>query len=123
MALGERVDVLRAVQQPSYAARFTDEQWHELIRDPIWGELVGEMPEVVEPLIARYGERMPGFARVQLLADRNDPEAPQVRGVSAPPPGGPAVALDTGDLAVLGKKQPRIQGLGVVTGVGRYVQS
>jgi CO/xanthine dehydrogenase Mo-binding subunit len=123
MALGERVDVLRAVQQPSYAARFTDEQWHELIRDPIWGELVGEMPEVVEPLIARYGERMPGFARVLLQADRNDPEAPQVGGGGGAAPGGAVAARDADELAVLGKKQPRIQGLGIVTGVGRYVQS
>src|SRR5919202_3159935 len=99
MALTERVDVLRAVQQPSYAARFTDEQWHELVRDPIWGELVGEMPEVVEPLIARYGAQMPGYARVQLQANRNDPEAPQVGGGGSAAAGGAAVALDTSELA------------------------
>src|SRR5262249_59917400 len=116
MALGERVDVLRAVQQPSYAARFSTEEWLELVRDPLWGELVGEMPEIVAPLIARYGASMPGYARVQLQANRNDPEAPQTGGGGGTgAAGGPSVALDTSEFAVLGKKQPPIQRLRVVT--------
>jgi CO/xanthine dehydrogenase Mo-binding subunit len=122
MALGERVDVLRAVQQPSYAARFSTEEWLELVRDPLWGDLVGEMPEIVAPLIARYGASMPGYARVQLQANRNDPEAPQTGGGGAAA-GGASGSLDTSEFAVLGKKQPRVQGLGIVTGIGHYVQN
>src|SRR5688572_28790010 len=102
MATGERVDVLRAVQQPGYAARFTDEQWLDLVRDPLWGELVGEMPEAVAPLVARYGARIPGFARVLTQDD-----------------GGAAES----EFKVIGKSRPRVQGLGIVTGTGRYVQN
>ncbi|HZU07478.1 MAG TPA: xanthine dehydrogenase family protein molybdopterin-binding subunit [Chloroflexota bacterium] len=121
MAVSERVDVLRAVQQPSYAARLTDEQWAELARDPLWGELVGEMPEIVAPLLRRYGSRIPGYARVQLQANRNDPEAPDVGAQGAV--GGGAVFQPDGQFAVIGKSRPRIQGIGVVTGQGRYVQN
>src|SRR5438309_1080626 len=48
--VAERVDVLRAVQQPGYAARFTNDQWQELVRDPLWADLAGEMPEVLAVL-------------------------------------------------------------------------
>lgn len=122
MATGERVDVLRAVQQPGYAARITDEQWLDLVRDPLWGELVGEMPEAVAPLVARYGARIPGFARLQQQANRNDPEAADL-GTGGGAGVGGASSAPAEDFTVVGKSRPRIQGIGIVTGTGRYVQN
>jgi CO/xanthine dehydrogenase Mo-binding subunit len=120
--VAERVDVLRAVQQPGYAARFTNDQWQELVRDPLWADLAGEMPELLAPLVARYGDRMPGYARVLGQANRNDPEASDTgQGAAGGRSSGPLVADD--ELAVLGKSQPRMQSIGIVTGQASYIQN
>ena len=52
------IDALRVAQDPAYAASLTDEQWRRLALDPAWDELVGEFHELVEPVIARYGEKL-----------------------------------------------------------------
>lgn len=91
------VDVLRAVQDESYAAELTQEQWDELVRDPLFHEISADIPELTAPILARFG------------AD----------GVSAR--SNPSLAVT--DFAVIGKKQVRTHGLGVVTGVGKYSEN
>ncbi len=95
--MAKQVDMLRAIQDPSYAAQLTPEQWSELTQSPQWNEIAAENPELVAPLLARYGNY--GGAR-----------APQAA---------PAAAAFT----TIGKRVPRIHGLGIVTGLGRYVEN
>ncbi|MBI4578673.1 MAG: xanthine dehydrogenase family protein molybdopterin-binding subunit [Planctomycetes bacterium] len=97
-----KTDVVRAVQDPRYAAGLSDPEWQALRASPEWDELIGEWPELAAPFIDRHANRLSTFR----------PTAFQVQ---APQAGGP--------FEVLGKRIPRIQGLGVVTGIGRYVQN
>ena len=96
-----KVDALRVVQDPAYAASLTDSQWHALTDDPAWDELVGEFEEMTAPVMELYAAKL-GMA------------APQ----AATPP--PAQAEQFG---VIGKRVPRLHGLGVVTNLGKYTQN
>src|SRR6266508_6666800 len=44
-----RVDAVRVVQDPAYAAGLTDEDWSALAQDPAWQEMVGEQSEGSAP--------------------------------------------------------------------------
>lgn len=99
-----RLDALRVVQDAAYAASLTDVEWHALAQDPIWHEMVGEFAEMVAPVLARYGDRL----GVGTAAQVTPPAPPQ------PGPGG---------FEVIGKRVPRIHGLGVVTSMGQYVEN
>jgi CO/xanthine dehydrogenase Mo-binding subunit len=97
------VDALRVVQDPAYAASLTDAQWRALAGDPTWDELVGEFHEMVAPVLELYAQRM------------GEP-APQAR-AAAPAPARPE------QFQVIGKRVPRLHGLGVVTNLGQYTQN
>jgi len=99
-----RIDAVRVVQDPSYAASLTDEQWRVLALDPSWDELVGEFHEMVAPVIARYG------AKLGIPAPQTPPAARQ--------PTTPA----SGTFSVVGRRVPRLHGLGIVTPLGRYTE-
>jgi hypothetical protein len=45
-----KVDALRVVQDPRYAASLSDAHWRALINDPTWNELVGEYHEMTAPV-------------------------------------------------------------------------
>lgn len=102
--MAKQVDVLRAVQDEHYAAQMTPEQWSELTQSPQWNELVAESPELVAPLIAKFGN--------YVLVSGN--------GGEKTPASAPAAATT---FNVLGKRIPRVHGLGIVTGLGKYVQN
>ena len=112
--MSEKVDALRVVQEPAYAASLTEEQWHGLALDPAWDELVGEHHEMVAPVLALYAQNL-------------GVPAPQVVRTSAPAPARPAVEPAVADTAetfqVIGKRVPRLHGLGIVTNLGQYVEN
>jgi xanthine dehydrogenase molybdenum-binding subunit len=98
----ERIDALRVAQDPAYAASLSDADWRVLSLDPEWNELVGEFHEMVAPLLALYGDKL-GLP------------APRTRRAKAP-------ALQE-DFRVVGRRVPRLHGLGVVTNLGQYTQN
>ena len=101
-----RVDALRVVQDPAYAAALSGEQWRLLISDPVWNQLVSEHHELVAPVLARYG------------AELGLPEPTGVR---------PDVAVanpwPAKQYRVIGKPAARLHGIGVVTSTGQYTQN
>ena len=109
--MSEKVDALRVVQEPAYAASLTDEQWRALTLDPDWDELVGEHHEMVAPVLELYARNL-GMP------------APQVVRTAAAAPASAAPAADTAEqFQVIGKRVPRLHGLGIVTNLGQYVQN
>ncbi len=98
--MAKQVDVLRAVQDTAYAAQITEEQWNELIQDPLWRDLAAEVPELTAPLYARFGLQAGG---------------------NGTPQSNPTLAASA--LTVVGKRTPRTHGIGIVTGVGRYTEN
>ncbi len=98
------VDAIRIVQDPAYAASLSDEEWNSLSTNPEWNELVGEYPEMVEPVIEQYA----GALNVPLPR--------------TPPPSATQAATDQDSFQVIGRRIPRLHGLGVVTDLGEYVQ-
>ncbi|MBI4458740.1 MAG: xanthine dehydrogenase family protein molybdopterin-binding subunit, partial [Acidobacteria bacterium] len=99
-----RVDALRVVQDPAYAASLTEAHWQALAGDPTWNELVGEYHELVAPVLALYAQNL-GMP------------ASQPGRSTAPPPAAPE------EFQVVGKRVPRLHGLGIVTNVGQYAQN
>lgn len=100
--MAKQVDVLRAIQDERYAAQLTPEQWTELTQSPQWHELVAESPELVAPFAAKHG-----------LAGSNG------SGGLRAPQAAPATAAYT----TIGTRVPRVNGLGIVTGLGKYVEN
>ncbi len=102
-----KVDPVRVVQDPAYAAGLTSAHWKLLAEDPEWNEMVGESPEMVEPVLALYAQRMEQAAP-QALSGAGEAEAETDS--SAP-------------FQVVGKRVPRLHGLGVVTAIGQYTEN
>lgn len=94
-----KIDALQAVLDEKYASQITQEQWNELSRDPVWRDLAAEVPELTAPLMERFGLHGNG---------------------NGSPASNPTLAVDT--FNVVGKRMPRIQGVGVVTSIGKYTQ-
>lgn len=101
-----KVDLLRVVQDPAFAAGLNSEQWRAVATDPAWNELVSEHHELAAPVMARYS------AELGLPLPR--PMHPQAAAAAPAPP--PA-------FRVIGKPAPRVHGIGVVTNQGRYTQN
>src|SRR5579864_814110 len=95
-----RIDILRAVTDPTYAGTLTPEDWFEISQAHEFQQMVAEQRELVEPVLAN----IPGFG--QQLA----------------PGAAPAPAVLNGPYNVVGTKAPRIQGLGIVSGLGQYTE-
>jgi len=95
--MANKVDVLQAVQDASYASELTQEQWSELVQDPLFQEISAEVPELTAPLYARFG------------ANGGSPRANS--------------SLEVTSFTVIGTKQVRTHGIGIVTGVGRYSEN
>lgn len=98
-----KVDALRVVQDPAYAASLTQTHWHALKADPIWNEMVGEQHELVAPVLDLYAAEL-GIG---------------VPAAAAPPP----PSTDSEQFRVIGKRVPRVQGMGVVTHLGQYTEN
>ncbi|HBY96806.1 MAG TPA: hypothetical protein DEP84_23140 [Chloroflexi bacterium] len=100
MSTKGHVDVWRVLLKPDYAAHLTDGQWRELANDPDWREAEVEFPQLMDELYARFGSKVPGY------------------GTGSSGAANPSLAVD--ELSVLGKGHRHVQGMGVVTGVGKY---
>ncbi len=100
----EKVDPLRVVQDPAYAASLTEAHWRALTNDPVWHEMIGEFHEMTAPVLGLYAMQL---------------GLPAPRPVSTTPP--PATQPD--QFQVIGKRVPRLHGLGVVTNLGQYTQN
>src|SRR2546426_12484979 len=111
----QKVDALRVVQDPAYAASLTETQWRDLTNDPVWSELVGEFHEMTAPVITLYAAQL-GQAAPR---PQTPPRAPAAR-----PPAQPAPPANTPQqFDVIGKRVPRLHGLGVVTNLGQYTEN
>jgi CO/xanthine dehydrogenase Mo-binding subunit len=99
-----KVDPMRVVQDPAYAAGLSDDHWRALAADPAWDEMLGEHHEMVAPVLALYAQRMGGAATQAAK---------------------PAAAVDVSpqQFDVIGKRVPRLHGLGVVSNLGQYTQN
>src|SRR5919201_4780132 len=104
MVATRRIDSLRVAQDPAYAAGLSHDDWYNLAQNPDWQQMLAEQPELVSGVLATHGHKLPGFRMAQL----------QPGLLPQPAPGGP--------FNVIGKPVPRVQGMGVVTGVGQYTE-
>jgi len=95
--MANTVDVLRALQDQSYAADLTQEQWSQLVQDPVFHEIAADVPELAAPLFARFGDKVAGSGSNPSLAVASN--------------------------GVVGTDAVRTHGIGVVTGVGRYTEN
>jgi CO/xanthine dehydrogenase Mo-binding subunit len=96
------IDALRVAQDTRYAASLTTEEWASVAHSPEWLQLVAEQHELVAATLQKYATSIPGYSQVVV------------------PPTAPAVL--NGPYTVVGKKVPRVHGLGIVTGLGQYTE-
>src|SRR3989442_8562078 len=113
MNANSKVDALRVATDPAYATSLAPSDWLALSQDPDWQRMVGEQAELVAPILAGFGDKTPGFA------DFQPRRVPGLAQVLAPP----VIPLPGPPFSVIGKKVPRVQGLGVVTGLGQYTEN
>ncbi|TME38405.1 MAG: xanthine dehydrogenase family protein molybdopterin-binding subunit [Chloroflexi bacterium] len=92
------LDALRVLQDPTYAATLTAEEWEALSTNAEWRHLAEEYADVV-----RQAVEVPTMAQI------------------APP--APNLGYQQTDFKVLGTRPPRVQGLGVVSNVGWYTEN
>ena len=100
--MARTIDVLRVAQEASYAASLSAQDWYQLAQMPEWQQLVAEQRELVASVLDTHGNMLPGFFQAQ--------------------PAAPAPQAPSGPFSVIGKPIPRVQGLGIVTGLGQYVE-
>ncbi|HZO26198.1 MAG TPA: xanthine dehydrogenase family protein molybdopterin-binding subunit [Chloroflexota bacterium] len=106
-----RIDVFRVATDPAYAARLTSSDWATLRTDPELQMMIAEQYELVATLLEKHGERL-GYA----------PAAPVRQGAPAPQPAPPVQPPQPQQFKIIGKKIPRLHGLGIVTALGRYTE-
>jgi xanthine dehydrogenase molybdenum-binding subunit len=110
--MAKQVDVVRAIQDSKYADSLSPDQWSAVVTSPDWDLMVGETPEVIAPFIQKYADRLPLPSAV-------------IEGFTGNGNGrhgaNPSLAAAQ-NFSVLGKRVPRVQGPGVVTGLGKYTQ-
>src|SRR5947209_16210233 len=92
------LDALRVVQDPTYAATLSAEEWDALSVTTEWRHLMEEYADVV-----REAVDVPTLAQI------------------APP--APNIGAQQTNFNVLGTRPPRVQGLGVVSNVGWYTEN
>jgi CO/xanthine dehydrogenase Mo-binding subunit len=93
------IDAARIVADPAYAATLTTEEWESLATNSDWAHLLEEYGDVVRASV--------------------DLPMAQI----APPVPGPNLGAQQTQFQHVGKKQLRIQGMGVVTNVGWYTEN
>ncbi len=109
-----KVDAYRVATDAAYAARLSPAEWSTLRHDPEFQAMLVEQSELMSDVLIKYGDRV-GYA----------PAAPVVspRQVTAPAaPAQPAPPEQPQQFQVIGKKVPRVHGLGIVTGLGQYTE-
>ena len=111
MAPHVTVDLYRAVQDAEYARRLNTDQWRELLRAPELAFVLGEHPEWMAAFTAANRDTL---ERLGFLRQGGEGEGSE---------GGPKGIGTKEEYDVIGQRIPRVQGLGVVTGLGRYVEN
>ncbi len=96
-----RIEAVRVAQDASYAASLSDADWYALAQDPDWQLLVAEQSEMLAPVMAVHGHKLPG-------QNGGSPRS------EIPP---------TRPFKIVGTDIARMQGLGVVTNLGQYAQN
>src|SRR5712691_8737007 len=96
------IEAVRVVQDPAYAASLTDSDWKDLASQADWNEMIGEQSELVAPVIAQYGSKLPGGG--------NGGSTPTEIPVFRP-------------FKVIGQDIARVQGYGIVTNQGTYTEN
>src|SRR4051794_29693064 len=93
------IDALRIIQDPTYAASLTAEEWSALAQNAEWTHLVEEYSDVVAQTVG-------GIAPMAQIA-----------------PPAPNLGAQQTQFKYVGTRAPRVQGLGVVSNVGWYTQN
>jgi len=93
------VDAFRTAFDPEYAAQLNDAEWATVVASPDWHILMAENADMMAPVLARFSDRITGFAQTQVTPPRPIPEGP---------------------FQIVGKPAPRMHGFGHVTGFGQY---
>ncbi|HUG05564.1 MAG TPA: xanthine dehydrogenase family protein molybdopterin-binding subunit [Candidatus Limnocylindria bacterium] len=96
-----QIEAVRVAQDPAYAASLSDSDWYALAQDPAWQDMVAEQSELVSDVIAKYGNRMGGGTGASTPTE-----------IPVFPP-----------FKVIGQDIARIQGYGIVTSQGTYVEN
>jgi xanthine dehydrogenase molybdenum-binding subunit len=97
-----RIEAVRVTQDAEYAASLSDTDWAVLAQDPEWQQLVAEQSELVAPVLAVHGHKLPGANGAPVES------APGANG---------------GPFKIIGSAVARMQGLGIVTNLGFYTQN
>src|ERR1700730_751369 len=95
----QRVDAFRVAFDLEYASNLSDADWAAVVASPEWHILTAENADLLAPVMARFSDKLAGFAQAQTLPPRPIPEGP---------------------FQIIGKPQPRIHGFGHATGFGQY---
>src|SRR5436305_898352 len=106
-----RIDALRVAQDAAYARSLSNDDWYQLANDVTWQAMVVQQPEVVARVLADHGHKLPGFVNEDDGSDQEGEELFFAANEAAP------------EFKVIGKPVSRIQGLGVVTTSGQYVEN
>src|SRR5262245_62079429 len=109
-----RIDAFRVATDPGYAAKLTASDWQALRTDPEMQMMIAEQYELVASMLAKHGERL-GYAPAAPTTVRQGGPAP------APAPQ-PAPPTQPQQFKIIGKKIPRVHGIGIVTSLGRYTE-
>jgi hypothetical protein len=96
------IDVHRVATDATYAAALSPEDWYTVAQSPEWAQMLAEQSELVAATVQTHAASIPGLAQVTQ-------------------PATPAQVLN-GPYSVIGTKAPRVQGLGIVTGLGQYTE-
>lgn len=96
------IDALRVALDPEYAASLSEADWGELALDPVWQQMVAEQSELVSRVLAAHGDKLSGAAAQSTTAS--------------------VASQAAASFQVVGKPIARMQGLGIVTELGRYTQ-
>jgi len=94
------LDALRVIADPAYAATLSAEEWASLNTNAEWTHLIEEYADVVRQSTAGV--------------------APTVAQTAAPAPN---LGAQQTSFQFVGTRQPRVQGLGIVSNVGWYTQN
>jgi xanthine dehydrogenase molybdenum-binding subunit len=97
------IDILRLAHDKTYANSLSIADWAELAQDPSFQQTMAEHRELLASVLDSHGNMLPGFYQT-------------------PPTAPPPITAPTGPFSVIGKTAPRVQGLGIVTGLGQYVE-
>ncbi len=111
---GNSVDIYRAVQDVEYAKQLSRGDWEALFSSSEFQFILGEHPEWRELLLTHHHDALVSFGllpRTELFQEEET--------IAAGPPG--VGAKDS--YTVIGQDIRRVQGPGVVSGIGRYVEN